>query len=138
MILKSQDFNGIIEDMINPIKSLYYQYFWWQRKQSGPYQDIAQWSALSFLVISIELYQLPIIYRLLELLIKGSEYFYLEEDINTSLMVVHAIILGCYLLNKKNWKRIVRNKKYNTMPQKILAILFPIFGLACMILLLKL
>ena len=84
----------------------------------------------------IELYQIPIIYRLLELLLKGSEYFYLEEDINTSLMVVHAIILGCYLLNKKNWKRIVRNKKYNTMPQKIFAILFPILGLVCMILLL--
>lgn len=122
--------------MVNPIKSLYYQYFWWQRKQSGPYQDIAQWSALSFLVIWIEVYQIPIIYRLLRLVIKGRENFDLVEDINTSLMVVHAIILGCYLLNKKNWKRIVRNKKYNTLSQKIFAILFPIFGLACMILLL--
>ena len=122
--------------MVNPIKSLYYQYFWWQRKQSGPYQSIAEWSALGFLVMCIELYQFPIIYRLLELLIKGDEYFDLEKDINTSLIVVHAIILGCYLLNKKNWKRIVRNKKYNTMPQKIFAILFPIFGLVCLNLLL--
>ena len=47
------------------------------------------------------------------------------------------IVLYYYLIYKKNWKRIVRNKKYNTVAQKIFAIFFPIFGLACFILLLK-
>ena len=113
--------------MVNPIKSLYYQYFWWQRKQSGPYQGVAQWSALSFLVISIELYQATVIYLLLRFLPID---IYLIGNINKAMVGVLFIVLYYYLIYIKNWKRIVRNKKYNTMSQKIFAIFFPIFGLA--------
>ncbi len=112
--------------MVNPIKSLYYQYFWWQRKH-GRDRGSADLLAFGSLVISIELYQVGVIYLLLRFLPIDND---LKGNINKAMIGVLFIVLYYYLIYKKNWKRIVRNKKYNTMSQKIFAIFFPIFGLA--------
>lgn len=87
---------------------------------------MAVWAAIGFLFISLILYCLPLVYIFKNYMDDCLRCNWIALDYSVTGVLFSVILFN--IMYKKKYKSIIRDKKYNTKLQNILAIAFPIIG----------
>ena len=109
--------------MLNPVKSLFFQYYWWQSRhgrKSDPFID-----ALGMFTMCIILYTLEIVTLFDCIIIHFSFYLRVIEAI----IIIFLFYLLYTLLYKREYKKILKDRRYHTRGQRIMALLFAVGSL---------
>lgn len=111
--------------MLNPINSLYYQYFWWQRRHG--HKDIAVYTALIFLCLCISIN----IQSSLQLIFYFSNFqdSTIQNYLTDGIVVAIISYIIFVIIIKRRYRIIIRDYKYESIYQSIFAILFAIYSL---------
>ena len=110
--------------MLNPIKSLYYQYFWWQRRYG--HRDMAIWSALSFMIVCISMYVVPLVKLFFYLFFYKAPIW--SKFFQHTVFILAILILMYNIVLHKKYLEIIKDRRYKTKLQSIFAVFFIIFS----------
>ncbi|MDE5976322.1 MAG: hypothetical protein K2G69_07220 [Muribaculaceae bacterium] len=116
--------------MINPIKSLFFQYYWWQAYMG--HKDIPAPMALCFMLLFLMIYLFSI------LILIDSYFIELNKRVMDIIMGasigIIALMLYFNIIYKGKYKEFIYDKRYATITQGIFAILYIIMAIGSFIL----
>lgn len=110
--------------MINPIKSLFFQYYWWQEHMG--HKDIPAPMALCFMMFLLLFY--------IDSILTIIQYFLLRDILidvfgpTLIIVIIIGILLYRDIIYKEKYKKFIYDKRYSTLFQGVGAILFIIFA----------
>ena len=114
--------------MIHPVKSLFFQLYWWQDRHGHKGEPLP--ASLSFFSICIQLYVFALVMFFYEVVIHFSFVIELLRTI-TVLLILYLLFIVLY---KKEYKNILKDRRYHTRTQRIMAIVFGVGAfLSCLV-----
>ncbi len=104
--------------MLNPIKSLFFQFYWWQRKHGQKGNEI--YNTMGVITLTIEVYVFATFWLLNSLFLEDR----LDIRIAYGILIFIMLPILYALLYKNKYKKIIIDKRYNTLAQTILSYVF--------------